>query len=131
MKKLILPLLAAFAVCGCGKSVDVEGRGMYANANSGVVGIGEFEVVAYPEGVEGARIKYEEDTAWLSPSTKTHAFKIDIVGTNSCRQVSGIVESICEAFVAAAPKIAAINAGSAADAQAPSANAVESAALAE
>lgn len=96
-------LLAAalFACGGCGKFVDVEGKGMYANANSGVVGIGEFEVVAYPEGVEGARIKYEEDTAWLSPATKTHAIKIDIVGTNACAKVPDVVTAICSAFVAA------------------------------
>lgn len=111
MKKLLFAAVAAAFMCGCGKSVDVEGKGMYANANSGVVGIGEFEVVTYPEGTEGARIKYEEDTAWLSPSTKTHAFKIDIVGSNSCSQVSGIVSNICSAFIATAPQIAAINNG--------------------
>lgn len=111
MKKLMFAALVAALAAGCGKSVDVEGKGMYANVNSGTVGIGEFEVVTYPEGVEGARIKYSEDTPWLSPGTKTHAFKIDIVGTNSCGQVSGIVSNICAAFVSSAPKIAAINNG--------------------
>jgi len=115
--------LALTLLAGCGKSVDVEGDGMYANANSGVVGIGSFEVVTYPEGVEGARIKYEEDTAWLSPSTKTHAFKIDIVGSNSCSQVSGVVSNICAAFVATAPQIAAINSGEDASAPTNAANA--------
>lgn len=114
MKKLMFAALVGcmvFAFAGCGKSVDVEGKGMYANVNSGTVGIGDFEVVTYPEGVEGARIKYEEDTPWLSPGTKTHSFKIDIVGTNSCLQVSGIVSNICAAFISSAPKIAAINNG--------------------
>lgn len=111
MKEIMFAALVAAFAAGCGKSVDVEGKGMYANANSGTVGMGVFEVVTYPEGVEGARIKYEEDTAWLSPETKTHAFKIDIVGTNSCGQVSCIVSNICAAFVSSAPKIAAINNG--------------------
>ena len=114
MEKLMFQMSAAvlsFSLVGCGKSVDVEGRGMYANANSATVGIGDFEVVTYPEGVEGARIKYEEDTPWLSPGQKTHAFKIDIVGTNACSQVSGIVSNICAAFISSAPKIAAINNG--------------------
>ena len=108
---LICCAISAAFLTGCGKSVDVEGRGMYANANSATVGIGQFEVVTYTEGVEGARIKYEEDTPWLSPGTKTHAFKIDIVGTNACSQVSGIVSNICAAFISSAPKIAAINNG--------------------
>ena len=108
---LICCAFSAAILTGCGKSVDVEGRGMYANANSATVGIGDFEVVTYPEGVEGARIKYEEDTPWLSPGTKTHSFKIDIVGTNSCSQVSCIVSNICAAFISSAPKIAAINNG--------------------
>lgn len=115
MKNALHSVLIAIGLCavasGCGKSVDVEGRGMYANANSATVGIGDFEVVTYPEGVEGARIKYEEDTPWLSPGTKTHAFKIDIVGTNACSQVSVIVSNICAAFISSAPKIAAINNG--------------------
>ena len=129
MKRLMFAAATVAIAAGCGKSVDVEGRGLYANSSSGVVGIGEFEVVTYPEGVEGARIKYEEDTAWLSPGTKTHAFKIDIVGTNSCNQVSGIVSNICAAFVATAPQIAAINSGNAADAKSVAAsNVVESAA---
>ena len=111
MKKIMFAALVAAVSAGCGKSVDIEGKGMYANINSGTVGIGEIEVVTYPEGVEGSRIEYEEDTAWLSPETKTHAFKIDIVGTNSCSHVSGIVSNICAAFIASAPKIAAINNG--------------------
>ena len=98
MKKLLFIVATAALIAGCGKSVDVDGAGMYMNANSGVIGIGNLEVVTNPEGSEAARIHYEEDVAWMSPSTKVHDFKAQLYGTNACEMANQMVENICNAF---------------------------------
>lgn len=95
-------VMLAVLCCGCAtKSAFVEGSGMYANAKTGIVGIGTMDIEAIPESVESAYIKYDEDTAWLSPSTKTHSVKVVLTGTNSTAKVEGVVKSICDAFKAA------------------------------
>lgn len=87
-------------LCGCAtKTRSVDLAGMYAS-ESGTLAIGSIEVMAAPEGEESATIKYSEDTAWLSPSTKTHDIKIMLTGTNSVSSATGIVKEICKAFTA-------------------------------
>lgn len=105
MKKIALfGIISAVALLsGCAtKSVVAEGKGMYANTKSGVVGIGSFDIEAIPETTESAFIRYYEDTAWLSPSTKTHSVKVFLTGTNSIDKVDRIVDSICTAFSSSA-----------------------------
>ena len=110
----LLALLAMFAivlavsVCltGCAtktRSVDLDG--MYVS-EAGTLAIGSVEVMAAPQGEESASIRYAEDTAWLSPSTKTHAIKIMLTGTNSVSSAKRIVADICATFTAhsAAPQ---------------------------
>ena len=103
MSKLIILTLGVLAICGCAtktRSVDMDG--MYAS-EAGTLAIGSIEVMAAPVGEESATIKYEEDTAWLSPSTKTHEIKIMLTGTNSVGSATSIVKDICTAFTAVHP----------------------------
>lgn len=101
----ILLGLCLFAGCAS-KTRNLDMAGMYAS-EAGTLAIGKVEVMSAPKGEESAHIRYKEDTAWLSPSTKTHEVKILITGTNAVDKVDGIVKNICEAFkVAAAPQTA-------------------------
>ena len=72
------------AGCSTPKKVrDIELKGMYVNGYSEVVAIGQGRLTSIPGEREALAAHYEEDTAWLSPSTKTHKFDIFLVGTNS------------------------------------------------
>lgn len=104
---IIIGIFTAMVVlAGCAtKTRNVELAGMYAS-ESGTLAIGSVEVMSAPHGEESAFIKYDEDTAWLSPSTKTHDIKIMLTGTNSTEQASALVKHICEAFVAVKPSVA-------------------------
>lgn len=102
MKKLIILSFGVLALGGCAtKSRSVDMNGMYAT-DTGTLAIGSIEVMSAPVGEETAAIRYAEDTAWLSPSTKTHEIKILLTGTNSCNNAAGIVRNICSAFTAVA-----------------------------
>jgi ribosomal protein S9 len=105
-------LTVALCTTGCAtKSRTVDIRGMFVS-ESGQLAIGYAHVDAIPEGTDSAVIHYKEDTALLSPSTKTHAIDITLTGTNSVGSASAIVDKICKAFVAVAPSIAKTNAES-------------------
>lgn len=111
MKKMLI-IGAALALCttGCAtKSRTFDAKGMYVS-ESGQLAVGYIHVDAIPEGTDSAVIHYNEDTALLSPSTKTHDIDIILTGTNSVGSASGIVKSICNAFVSVAPSIAKTNA---------------------
>ena len=105
MKTLALATICATALlAGCAtKTRSIDLAGMYAS-DAGTLAIGRIEVQSAPEGVESAAIRYVEDTAWLSPTTKTHSIKILLTGTNAVHSATGIVTSICEAFTATAAK---------------------------
>lgn len=114
MKKLLVLAALAAITTGCAtKSRTFDAKGMYVS-ESGQLAVGYIHVDAIPEGVDSAVIHYTEDTALLSPSTKTHDIDIILTGTNSVGSASGIVKSICSAFVQVAPSIAATNAEAAA-----------------
>lgn len=103
-------LLATVVLAGCTtKARSVEVAGMYANS-TGTLAIGSVDVTSAPQGEESAFVKYSEDTAWLSPSTKTHEIKIMLTGTNSTVKVDALVKNICEAFVAVKPQESATGA---------------------
>lgn len=101
MKKLMIGFVLAALCVGCGttQARKVYGKGMYANSKTGLVGIGWISVITIKDGEESVSIGYEEDTAWLSPSTKTHKIDILLTGTNSSHQAAKIVEAICTGFV--------------------------------
>lgn len=80
------------------KAKDVAAKGMYANAATETVAIGSARLTILPESIEAFVAHYSEDTAWLSPSTKTHQLEIYMTGTNSTAHAAAIVKSICEAF---------------------------------
>ena len=87
MKKLMMIALAACAavITGCNspaKVRDVDVKGMYVNGYTEVLAIGRGTVTSIPSDKEAFAAHYEEDTAWLSPSTKTHALDLFLVGTN-------------------------------------------------
>ena len=119
MKKLIaIAALAAVAAaltgCTSPKKVrDIELKGMYVNGYSEVVAIGAGRLTSIPGEREALAAHYEEDTAWLSPSTKTHKLDIFLVGTNSVENSKEIIASICKAFSDVAPQIAATHAAKA------------------
>jgi hypothetical protein len=93
---------AIMVLCGCStKTRSIELDGLYMN-KTGTLAIGSADVMTAPIGEETATIRYEEDTAWLSPNIKTHEIKIMLTGTNAVSSATGIVESICKAFTAVA-----------------------------
>ena len=107
---------AAYFVAGCTspkKVRDIELKGMYVNGYSEVVAIGQGRLTSIPGEREALAAHYEEDTAWLSPSTKTHKFDIFLVGTNSVENSTEIIGSICKAFSDVAPQVAATHAANA------------------
>ena len=119
MKKLTT--LAAFAamlislvgLTGCGtpgKLRDIELKGMYVNGYSEQLAIGMGRITSIPGEREAFVAHYREDTAWLSPSTKTHELDIFLVGTNSTSAADEIVAAICGTYKDVAPSIAKINA---------------------
>ena len=100
MKKIFLVGgVFAAALCGCAtKSRSIDIAGMFAS-ESGQLAIGKIEAQAIPEGDEAALIRYSEDNAWLQPSMKLRKIGITLTGTNAVGSATGIVESICRAFV--------------------------------
>lgn len=113
MKKLIIIAIAAAALVGCqspSKLRDIELKGMYVNGYSEQLAIGMGRITSIPGEREAFVAHYREDTAWLSPSTKTHELDLMIVGTNSTASADAIVKAICEAYKDVAPSIAKINA---------------------
>ena len=116
MKKLMMMTLVAGAAAmmtGCGtpgKVRDIELKGMYVNGYSEQLAIGTGRITSIPGEREAFAAHYREDTAWLSPSTKTHELDLFIVGTNSTGSASDVVKTICEAFKEVAPAVAKINA---------------------
>ena len=116
MKKLMIIALAACAAAmltGCGtpgKLRDIELKGMYVNGYSEQLAIGMGRITSIPGEREALVAHYREDTAWLSPSTKTHEIDLMIVGTNSTDSAADVVRSICDAFKEVGPTIAKINA---------------------
>ena len=110
MKKLILAAVCAamaIALTGCGtpRLTDAEAQGMYVNAATETLAIGSGSITTIPGDREASVGHYEEDTALLSPSTKTHKFDFFLVGTNSTQQAVEIVKSICKAYASVAPVI--------------------------
>ena len=109
-------IAAAYFVAGCTspkKVRDIALKGMYVNGYSEVVAIGAGRLTSIPGEREALAAHYEEDTAWLSPSTKTHKFDIFLVGTNSVENSTEIISSICKAFSDVAPQVAATHAANA------------------
>ena len=96
---LAIILLVLFGGCTSVKSRSVEARGMYAS-DTGQLAIGKVTVDAVPEEGESAIIHYAEDTAWLSPTTKTHKIDVFLTGKESATHAKDIASEICEAFVA-------------------------------
>lgn len=110
MRQVTIATIIAISLlsgCGTARTRNTDLAGMYAS-EAGAVAIGKIEVQSAPEGVESASIRYAEDTAWLSPSTKTHSIKILLTGTNAVGSAKGMVADICRAFVDA--KIKSTNA---------------------
>lgn len=110
MKKIILAAVcAAMAIvltgCGTPRVTDAEAKGMYVNAATETLAIGSGSVTTIPAEREASVGHYEEDTAWLSPSTKTHKFDVFLVGSNSTSHVSKIIDAICKAYGTVAPVI--------------------------
>ena len=97
---LLLSACCLVLLSGCAtKTRNVEMDGMFVQADSATLAIGSIDVMAAPVGEESAIIKYGEDTAWLSPETKTHSIRIQLTGSNCVDKVDTIVEHICKAFI--------------------------------
>ena len=113
---ICLVIALAYVIAGCStpkKVRDIELKGMYVNGYSEVVAIGAGRLTSIPGEREALAAHYEADTAWLSPTTKTHKFDIFLVGTNSVENSTEIISSICKAFSDVAPQVAATHAANA------------------
>ena len=100
--------LSSLVLTGCGTAprlVDAEARGMYVNAATETLAIGSGSITTIPSDREAFAGHYEEDTAWLSPSTRTHKFDVFIVGSNSTSQAASIIKDICKAYGTVAPTL--------------------------
>lgn len=107
---VIAAVCCALFLAGCAsapkaKAADV--KGMYANAATETLAIGSARITILPEAIESFMARYSEDTAWLSPSTKTHELEIFMTGTNATQKADAVVKSICEAFAASKSSAAA------------------------
>lgn len=112
---VLLAIVFAFAMilAGCAgpaKMRDIEMKGMYVNGYSEVLAIGSGRLTSIPGEREALAAHYEEDTAWLQPSIKTHKIDIFMVGTNSSHNASAVIDSICKAFAEVAPTVSKENA---------------------
>ena len=115
MKKLMMMFaaVAAILMTGCGtpaKMRDVDVKGMYLNGYTEVLAIGRGTLTSIPSDKEALAAHYEEDTAWLSPHTKTHTLDLFLVGTNSVANSAKIVDTICKTFGEVAPTVSSNNA---------------------
>lgn len=101
-------LVMAIMMTGCGtpsRLTDAEAKGMYVNAATETLAIGSGSITTIPSDREAFAGHYEEDTALLSPSTKTHKFDVFIVGSNSTCQAASIIKDICKAYGTVAPTL--------------------------
>lgn len=114
IRSMIVFCAAAAVLAGCisAKTRQVSASGMYAN--SGALIVGSADVKAVVPGEAALMVTYNEDTAWLSPSTKVRSFDVLICGTNSLMQYSTLVSRLCDAVDGAADvdAVAATNAPS-------------------
>ena len=102
LQKCAAIIFAAAVMAGCtsGPRVrDVDVKGMYVNGYTETLAIGAGHVTAIPDGFPAFIAHYIEDTAWLSPNTKTHQLDIFITGTNGVEHADAVVEKICKAFI--------------------------------
>ena len=109
----IFCVIGVLLLQGCtspAKVRDIDLKGMYVNGYSEVLAIGRGKLTSIPSDKEAFAAHYEEDTAWLSPSTKTHALDLFLVGTNTVENSAQIVASICQAFAEVAPTVSSNNA---------------------
>ena len=108
---MIAALAAILAGCQTPKKMrDIELKGMYVNGYSETLAIGAGRLTSIPGDKEALAAHYEEDTAWLHPSIKTHKIDIFLVGTNSVASASEIIASICRTYGEVAPQVAASDA---------------------
>ena len=105
---ICLVVALAYVLTGCAtqkKMRDIELKGMYVNGYSEVLALGWGRLTSIPGDKEALAAHYEEDTAWLQPTVKTHKIDIFLVGTNTVASSADIIGSICKAFAEVAPAV--------------------------
>lgn len=114
MRMMVFAALVAAIGGGCisAKSRQISAAGMYTDAKSGALVIGTADVRAVMPGESALMATYSEDTAWLSPATKTHSFEVVICGTNAPPHYEAVIARLC----AAVATTASIDAGGASNA---------------
>lgn len=110
MKKIMKDLailgvgLSLMAMSGCQtfleKTRNLDGEGMTVDKD-GKMYIGNVSIQSVDKDAEAFLCDYDEDTALLSPSTKTHKIKITMTGAETTKQAPSVVKSICESFLKA------------------------------
>ena len=87
------------------KTRNVEIDGLLTQAEAGMLAVGSVDVMATPVGEEGAMVKFAKDYNYFQ-SQPNYDIKVQMTGTNSVQRLPDVVRSICEAFVAVAPRVA-------------------------
>lgn len=106
MKKLLIIAALAAVATGCAtKTRNVEINGLFTQAEAGMLAVGSVDVMATPAGEEGAMVKFAKDYNFFQ-SQPNYDIKVQMTGTNSVQRLPDVVQSICEAFVAVAPRVA-------------------------
>lgn len=95
-------MAATLVGCISAKSRQISAAGMYTDAKSGALVIGTADVRAVMPGESALMATYAEDTAWLSPTVKTHSFEVVICGTNAPPHYEAVVARLCAAVASTA-----------------------------
>lgn len=108
----LLPLIAAvpvfiLLVTGCTSldevSCHTEAKGAIVD-RSGRFAVGSVNIQNAPKGVESAMVSYK-DSMPLIGDEKEHYIQVLLTGSNSVTSITGVVSSICNAFIQAAPAV--------------------------
>lgn len=109
----LYPLIVALVVfvllmaTGCTSldevSCHTEAKGAIVD-RSGRFAVGSVNIQNAPKGVESAMVSYK-DSMPFTGDEKEHYIQVLMTGSNSVASITGVVSSICNAFIRIAPVV--------------------------